>query len=293
MIHEEVDPLKLRNRAFTLIELLVVIAIIAILAAILFPVFAQAKAAAKTAASLSNTKQLGLSMLIYSNDFDDWRCPRSAQGNAYGQLEWKQLIIPYVKSRDIYRDGVNPASKFYDFESDPAFRAFAAGAGWGWTDVPDSMRMVRGYQWANSYNAGGGGFDIGGPFTGFPNPSTIWNLTEDKRPNEDDAAWLGWFQDVDSDISWVTGYPHTGLQWNHKGDKYGDKANVAVFMDGHAKRQSFSQACGNMGPGQLDVFGMDAAAVAGNPGWTNGDWGWAQDSTHHWNFCATLPTQFR
>ncbi len=35
------------NQAFTLIELLVVIAIIAILAAILFPVFAQAKAAAK------------------------------------------------------------------------------------------------------------------------------------------------------------------------------------------------------------------------------------------------------
>ncbi|MCZ7579378.1 MAG: prepilin-type N-terminal cleavage/methylation domain-containing protein [Fimbriimonadaceae bacterium] len=36
-----------RKSAFTLIELLVVIAIIAILAAILFPVFAQAKVAAK------------------------------------------------------------------------------------------------------------------------------------------------------------------------------------------------------------------------------------------------------
>jgi len=36
-----------RNKGFTLIELLVVIAIIAILAAILFPVFAQAKGAAK------------------------------------------------------------------------------------------------------------------------------------------------------------------------------------------------------------------------------------------------------
>ena len=40
------------RRAFTLIELLVVIAIIAILAAILFPVFAQAKAAAKKTASV-------------------------------------------------------------------------------------------------------------------------------------------------------------------------------------------------------------------------------------------------
>ena len=53
-----------RARAFTLIELLVVIAIIAILAAILFPVFAQAKAAAKKTVCLSQTKQIGL-------DYDD------------------------------------------------------------------------------------------------------------------------------------------------------------------------------------------------------------------------------
>jgi len=60
-----------KRNAFTLIELLVVIAIIAILAAILFPVFAQAKAAAKKTQCLSNTKQLGLGLHMYVGDSDD------------------------------------------------------------------------------------------------------------------------------------------------------------------------------------------------------------------------------
>ncbi|MHA4915553.1 prepilin-type N-terminal cleavage/methylation domain-containing protein, partial [Enterococcus faecium] len=57
--------------AFTLIELLVVIAIIAILAAILFPVFAQAKMAAKKTVALSNVKELGTATQIYLADSDD------------------------------------------------------------------------------------------------------------------------------------------------------------------------------------------------------------------------------
>ena len=59
------------KRAFTLIELLVVIAIIAILAAILFPVFAQAKTAAKKTQHISNYKQTGTSVQIYLSDYDD------------------------------------------------------------------------------------------------------------------------------------------------------------------------------------------------------------------------------
>lgn len=65
--------MKTRSRVqgFTLIELLVVIAIIAILAAILFPVFAQAREKARSASCLSNCKQLGNSVMMYVQDFDE------------------------------------------------------------------------------------------------------------------------------------------------------------------------------------------------------------------------------
>jgi prepilin-type N-terminal cleavage/methylation domain-containing protein/prepilin-type processing-associated H-X9-DG protein len=66
------------RNGFTLIELLVVIAIIAILAAILFPVFVQAKASAKSIACMSNSKEIGLATQIYLNDFDFYY-PQSKQ----------------------------------------------------------------------------------------------------------------------------------------------------------------------------------------------------------------------
>ena len=81
------------KRAFTLIELLVVIAIIAILAAILFPVFAQARTAAKKTADLNNTKQLGIGTQLYLSDNDDMY-PSSnfriaANGSsAEGEIHW-------------------------------------------------------------------------------------------------------------------------------------------------------------------------------------------------------------
>lgn len=75
------------KRAFTLIELLVVIAIIAILAAILFPVFAQAKEAAKKTQTLSNAKQMGTASAIYTTDYDD-NLPLSMRFNTAANIWW-------------------------------------------------------------------------------------------------------------------------------------------------------------------------------------------------------------
>src|SRR5271156_322083 len=99
----------MKNKAFTLIELLVVIAIIAILAAILFPVFAQAKLAAKKTASLSNVKELGLAELMYQGDYDDYfvlafdtgkqqATNPSTGATSTVNLTWVAPIEPYIKN---------------------------------------------------------------------------------------------------------------------------------------------------------------------------------------------------
>jgi prepilin-type N-terminal cleavage/methylation domain-containing protein len=131
----------MRKSAFTLIELLVVIAIIAILAAILFPVFAQAKEAAKKTAGLSQLKQIGTAVQVYLPDYDDnfplgavrgvgcygsdgsyaytydSMVPFPSSSYTFANTAVDQCrkaasdsfatnaILPYIKSLDMFRDG--------------------------------------------------------------------------------------------------------------------------------------------------------------------------------------------
>src|SRR4051812_32995066 len=89
---------RCRRRAFTLIELLVVIGIIAILAAFLFPVFAQARENARAASCMSNTRQIGTAILLYTQDYDDVILSRWLYT---GQQPQPASSDPYLRNADV------------------------------------------------------------------------------------------------------------------------------------------------------------------------------------------------
>ena len=103
---------------FTLVELLTVIAIIAVLAALLFPVFATARAKARQISCVSNLRQIGLSIGMYSQDYDSLYPYMVDPADKYTPQIWSafpdfmalipqiglvdEVLQPYVKSKELF-----------------------------------------------------------------------------------------------------------------------------------------------------------------------------------------------
>ena len=83
------------KRTFTLIELVVVIVILGIIAAILFPLDQHLHSrSGKSVACLSNAKQQGLGLMMYTQDYDEYFPPAE---------KWMTLMMPYMKDKTHYR----------------------------------------------------------------------------------------------------------------------------------------------------------------------------------------------
>jgi prepilin-type N-terminal cleavage/methylation domain-containing protein/prepilin-type processing-associated H-X9-DG protein len=255
-----------RQSAFTLIELLVVIAIIAILAAILFPVFAQAREEARKTSCLSNTKELALGCIMYTQDYDEtlvmgWNgtIPGVLRDNGAvyrNWFPWTSAILPYEKNLQINNCPDNPGNSF----------VLTA------PNVTAHEQIYSGYGYNYGYLGTYHGGDVNGNYLWLPltlaginRPAQEVMLADDQGPNwaSADHAYV-WDQPAGNIVEppdacqsasvffssgWGTpdgltayyDYPgYGGMAWRHSGSGFiqgvlpTGGANTA-FCDGHSK----------------------------------------------------------
>ncbi|MEP6755658.1 MAG: prepilin-type N-terminal cleavage/methylation domain-containing protein [Chthonomonadales bacterium] len=226
------------KRGFTLIELLVVIAIIAILAAILFPVFAQARNAARKATCISNLKQLALGQLMYIQDYDEkltfWATdgPNDSWAQSQGTGWWMNQIYPYIKSTGVYACPNDTRS--FDISGNNC-----DACSWGYSKIPgqNTKYYMCSYgmsEWLhqknNAYNK----------VAAIPLPSSTAMFADSVGPlfNDWDSCGGQWpfgFTRVwyANNGAWGSWGNEQNYEANKKYARHGD-GNVIAYVDGHA-----------------------------------------------------------
>ena len=242
--------IKLRSRAFTLIELLVVIAIIAILAAILFPVFAQAREAARKASCQSNLKQIGSGWLMYIQDYDEMT-PMNAwttegQGDGWRAIAFYR-IQPYIKNEGVVRcpSDSNPWLQWDDHDK--------PGNGHEGTDPnnpPQGVHWMRGSYGYNSlmgYVRGINIASIGAPANAFVSFDSVYFYTQETH-----VQYFTWNKEPKN---WDYGFEA----------RHANQINM-LYADGHVK----TLRCGQVFPCNRREWSGGAADNVGcwDAGWS-------------------------
>lgn len=234
------------TRGFTLIELLVVIAIIAILASILFPVFAQAREAARKTSCSSNARQLGVAFQMYLQDNDEIFPQVSYQGEAghttpdnFGAFRWPWLVMPYVKNMQLFRC--------------PTESPHFSDATCGGSPCLDPNNSYYGYLWGlfpnYGYNWGYLAPDPSAPAPGAGTQAASrgQSMAAVQSPSETvmlaDSIWtpagspekvMGGYLLIYPPNQWAGAPPLNGFSYGRVWPRHQQKANV-LFVDGHVR----------------------------------------------------------
>ena len=262
------------RRAFTLIELLVVIAIIAILAAILFPVFARARERAAATACLSNTNQIGKSLMMYTDDHEGaYPLNRFYRNGAPSYpYTWKRAMDPYVKTKEVWSCPSNAAkraagSRALDFNSQigdesnvrhPAFASDTSRASW----LPSG----------HSYNGGAFHEELGVRTTGkVKDPAGVAVILESRTANPDLGPWVfTWMTDPTG-----TNPPAAENSGGRKGvfHVHGKRMNL-TFADGHSAGVTLPQMY------QQNMWGVEPGSVRYAQRWGDVQYGSVRTNWH-------------
>ena len=293
--------IEVRGEAFTLIELLVVIAIICMLAAILFPVFASARAKARQVGCASNMRQIGIALLQYLQDNDNYypqehpTSPNPAAGTSAtvppgdfdGSLEASDFgspfekIMPYV-ARDSSANTASLSQKLFvcPDDSDPhgaTITSWPPPSGPPCVDSGSSSSNQGAAPWPgvtsyliNAY------FLFGLSESAVPIPAnTIYVLERNSAFCDVHVhPWLGEIYDAAGDVGAVNGNtPVPGwLSASNGPNLDGDFAmNIQrhtgganyTFADGHVKWEKYQST---LSPSQYQTWFGQFQALSGAPG---------------------------